>query len=199
MTDEHRTTRTVVHRLVGHVVSLVLVLFTLLGVAYIVPAFLGYDRYVITGDSMSGTIEKGSLVLERPTPVDELAEGDVITYQPPANSGVGNLVTHRVTEVGRDAQGRVVLQTKGDANADPDPWLFSLTDPEQPVVEVTVPYAGWVFIALADRETRMLVVGVPAALIALLSLGQLAAALHPRAQPRPRHDVGVVTTASGPR
>ena len=39
-----------------------------------------------------------------------------------------------------------------------------------PVVEFTVPYAGHALIALADRETRMLVIGGPAALIALIAL-----------------------------
>ena len=48
------------------------------------------------------------------------------------------------------------------------------------MVEHTVPLVGHAFIALADRDTRMLLVGVPAGLIALLALVELGKALRPR-------------------
>ena len=44
---------------------------------------------------------------------------------------------------------------------------------EQPVVQFSVPKLGYMFIALADRQTRILVIGVPAALIALMALVEL--------------------------
>lgn len=168
------------------VVNLALVGITLAGLAYLMPSLLGYERYVITGGSMSGTYDKGSVVFEKAVPAEDLEVGDVITYQPPASSGVTWLVTHRIIKVGVDQEGRQVLRTQGDANPDPDPWKFSLTSAEQPVVEHAVPYVGWVVIALADRQVRMLVIGIPAALVALLSLVQLGAAL----RPGDRHPVG---------
>lgn len=157
--------------------NLVLVLVTLAGLAYLAPGVLGYERYVITGGSMSGTFEKGSLVLERKVPVAQLQVGDVITYVPPASSGVTTLVTHRITEISASPEGAQVLRTKGDANADIDPWTFTLTAPTQPVVDVAVPHVGWALIALADPQQRRLVIGIPAALVALYSLAQLALAL----------------------
>lgn len=164
-------------RLTRWTVNVLLVAVTLVAAAYLVPTLLGYERYVITGGSMSGTFEKGSVVFEKPVDVADLVVGDVITYQPPANSGVGNLVTHRIVAAGRSEDGTRAFRTQGDANADRDPWKFSLDEGSQPVVELTVPYVGYGLIALADRETRMLVVGLPAALIALLSLVELAGAL----------------------
>lgn len=166
-------------RLRGLVVNLVLVAFTTLAIVYLAPSLFGYERYVITGGSMSGSIEKGSVVFAENVPTSELAVGDVITYQPPADSGVSTLVTHRITEIDTDAAGRTTFRTQGDANADPDPWTFSLVDGTQPVVTQTVPHVGWLMIALADRETRMLVIGVPAAIIALMALVQLIAAVRP--------------------
>ena len=163
--------------------NLLLVLVTLAGAGYLVPGLLGFERYVITGGSMSGTFEKGALVLERPVPVADLAVGDVITYVPPPSSGVTTLVTHRIAEISTSPTGDRVLRTKGDANPAVDPWTFSLTAPTQPVVEVVVPHVGWALIALADRQMRLLVIGVPAGLIALYSLGQLAAALRPTRRP----------------
>jgi signal peptidase len=162
------------------VVNLLMVATTLAGASYLLPSLLGYERYVITGGSMTGSYDKGSVVFEKAVPSEDLRVGDVITYQPPAASGVGTLVTHRIVKVGRDDEGRQVLRTRGDANDAVDPWTFSLTGAEQPLVEFSVPYVGWAFIALADREVRMLVIGVPAALVALLSLGQLAQALRPQ-------------------
>ena len=55
----------------------------------LIPAALGYHRYVITGDSMSGSIDRGSIAFDDEVPVSELREGDVITYDPPQSSGVG--------------------------------------------------------------------------------------------------------------
>lgn len=164
-------------RVVRTLTNVALVALTLACTAYLLPSFLGYERYVITGGSMTGSMtgsmSKGSIAFEKPVPVEDLAVGDVITYLPPPSSGVPNLVTHRIVEIGQDASGRAKLRTKGDANADVDPWTFSLVAPEQPVVQLSVPHAGYVFIALADRDTRILLIGVPSALIALLALVEL--------------------------
>lgn len=170
---------TIVRRLGGLVANLLLVTLTLGAIAYVVPSFLGYERYVITGGSMTGSIDKGSIVFSKDTPAADLRVGDVITYLPPADSGVSTLVTHRILSMEPGENGSTVFRTQGDANPDPDPWTFSLVDSEQPVVQHAVPHVGWVMIAMADREIRMLVVGLPAAIIALMALVQLIGALRP--------------------
>lgn len=126
-------------RLLSMVGNLGLVALVLACGAYLLPHALGYERYVITGGSMSGSIEKGSIVFAEPRSVEDLAVDDVITYLPPAGSGVGNLVTHRIVEIDTDEAGELVFRTKGDANADVDPWTFSLVADEQPVVTHSVP------------------------------------------------------------
>lgn len=180
----HRVTQ-VARRSVRVLGTVLLLVVTLGCVAYIVPGLLGYERYVITGGSMSGSIERGSVAFEKPVPVEDLAVGDVITYLPPADSGVGTLVTHRITDVAPGEGGTTVLSTQGDANPDPDPWTFSLTQGSQPVVEHAVPYVGYVFVALADPQVRRVAIGGPAAVIALLSLRDLVGALRPSRGPRP--------------
>jgi signal peptidase len=154
-----------------------LVVTTLVAATYLVPTLLGYERYVITGGSMSGTFEKGSIAFEKPVDVRGLAVGDVITYLPPPDSGVGTLVTHRIVAADVNDSGARVFVTKGDANEARDPWTFTLDEGAQPTVQFTVPLAGHALIALADRETRMLVIGAPAALIALLGLVELVGAV----------------------
>lgn len=180
--------RPLARRAVGWTANLLLVGITLAALAWLLPSALGYERYVITGGSMSGSFEKGSLAFEKPVPVEDLQVGDVITYQPPASAGTSDLVTHRIVEITEDRRGRTVFNTKGDANADVDPWTFRLQQPTQPVLEFTVPYAGNALIALADRETRMLVIGGPAALIALIALVELVRALF-RSEPESEDEV----------
>ena len=178
----------IVRRLLGILVNLAMVVVVLACLAWIVPSAFGYSRYVITGGSMEPTIHKGSVVFEKPVPVDDLGVGDVITYQPPAASGVTSLVTHQIVEIGPAEGGGVFFTTQGDANPKPDPWKFQLTAEDQPVVATSVPHVGWVFITLADPHRRMLLLGVPAGLIALFSLVQVLGALRPGRAGDPAED-----------
>ncbi|MFS3127837.1 signal peptidase I [Nocardioides sp. Bht2] len=183
MTHLARATR----RLSRLLITLTLVALTLGCVAYLAPGLFGYDRYVITGGSMSGTFEKGSVVFEEEVPVADLKVGDVITYLPPADSGVGTLVTHRIISIRPDRTGTLVFRTQGDANPDPDPWKFSLTGQSQPVVRHAVPHVGSALIALADPEIRRMVIGLPAAVIALLALRDLIRVLQTQHRERAKH------------
>jgi len=140
----------------------------LLGAGLVVPALLGYERYVIVSGSMSGTYDRGALVFDEVVPVRDLRVGDVITYRPPPGAGPSGLVTHRIVAIDRG-----VLRTKGDANPTADPWTFSLAGPEQARVAASIPYAGHVLSMLSERHVRVLVVGIPAALVALFTLAGL--------------------------
>jgi len=161
-------------RVARFVANLCLGAIILAAAGFIVPSLMGYERYVIVGGSMSGSIERGSVAFEKLTPVEDLAVGDIITYQPPVESGLTTLVTHRIVKVKQTREGQHLFRTKGDANDQADPWQFILPKGQQPRVEFTVPLAGHAFMAIADRETRMLLVGVPAGLVCLLGLLDLA-------------------------
>jgi signal peptidase len=152
----NRPRRSAAARIGSGLVNVLMIAATIAGVGYLAPSLFGYERYVITGGSMSGTFEKGSVAIEKPVPVENLKIGDVITYLPPADSGVAHLVTHRIISDTVLPDGSRQLQTQGDANPDPDPWKFSLTVGTQPVVRTTIPHVGWVFVALADRDIRMI-------------------------------------------
>jgi signal peptidase I len=132
----------------------------------ILPGLLGYQRYVITSGSMTGTYDRGSVVFDEVVPVADLRVGDVITYTPPQGSGPSGLITHRIVWFGSDQFGRRVLRTKGDANETADPWTFTLDGRTQARVAFDVPYVGYVLSALAIRQARMIVIGLPALLVA---------------------------------
>lgn len=153
--------------------TLLLAAGLLFGAILALSALMGWQRYVIVSGSMTGTYDRGSLVLDEVVPVAALKVGDVITYRPPSGSGPDGLVTHRIVSIAADGGGRRVFRTKGDANRAADPWTFTLQQGRQARVKLGIPYAGFAVAALSRRDLRMLVVGVPAALIALVSLAGL--------------------------
>jgi signal peptidase I len=142
----------------------------ILALAVLVPALLGFQRYVITSGSMTGTYDRGSLVFDRVVATKSLREGDVITFRPPGQAG---LVTHRFVSV-RTVRGQRVFTTKGDANRTADVWgPLTLCDAHQARVAFHVPYVGYGIAALSDRRVRMVVIGLPALLIAISTLAGL--------------------------
>jgi signal peptidase I len=163
-------------RRVGSAVAALLVTAGLLfGALLIAPSLLGWERYVITSGSMTGTYDRGSLVFDEVVPTKSLKVGDVITYRPPRGSGgPKGLVTHRIAKMKQDRKtGKTVFRTKGDANKTIDPWTFTLPDKEQARVVAGVPKVGFALAVLAQREFRMLIVGLPALLIAFFVLAGL--------------------------
>jgi len=153
-----------IHKLASAVLTATAVLLALLMLA---PALFGYARYTILTGSMAGTYDPGSVVYAKPVPTAQLRVGDVITYAPPASSGASGLVTHRIFSIAPGPHGGRTFRTKGDANRRADPWRFKLDQPTQARVGFGVPYVGRLLIALSDRGTRMLFVGLPALMIAI--------------------------------
>jgi signal peptidase len=153
----------------------------ILALAVLVPALLGYQRYVITSGSMTGTYDHGSLVFDRVVPTASLKVGDVITFQPPAHAG---LVTHRIHAM-QTVRGQRVFTTKGDANRVADAWgPIALHDARQARVAFQLPYLGYGIAALSERPVRMLIIGLPALLIAISTLAGLWRDTSPEGRPQ---------------
>lgn len=134
--------------------------------AMLVPSALGYERYVLVGPSMSGTISKGSLVFDQNVRTTRLRVGNIITFLPP---GQTRQVTHRIRSISIENHQRV-YRTKGDANQTQDPWKFTLPQKTQAKFKMAIPLAGWPFIFLADRTHRFIALGLPVLIIALVNL-----------------------------
>jgi signal peptidase len=164
MASSGRPVQSTVRRLAG---ALLLAGGLLLGLSVLVPALLGYQRYVITSGSMTGAYDRGSLVFDRVVPTASLRVGDVITFRPPGHAG---LVTHRLAKIDT-VRGQRVFVTRGDANRVADAWSpMTLQATTQARVAFHLPYLGFAFAVLSDRRARMLVIGLPALLIALAAL-----------------------------
>jgi signal peptidase len=99
-----------------------------------------------------------------------LRAGDVITFRPPGHPA---FVTHRIASV-QTVRGRRVFTTKGDANRASDAWgAIALGDAHQARVAFHLPYLGYGIATLSQKRVRLVVIGVPALLIALAALAGL--------------------------
>ena len=148
--------------LAGRGLMSVLLLLTLAAVAVtFLPRAMGYERYV-----------RGSLVFDEVVPVAQLRKGDVITYVPPGRT---QSVTHRLISVKhpKKLHGRPLFRTQGDNVPDPDMRAFTLDRPTQARYSFSIPYLGWVFVALGTPQMRLFLLVVPALLIALAMVARL--------------------------
>ena len=135
-----------------------------------VPGLMGYQRYVLVGGSMEPTFHRGSLVFDEIVGVGDLRKGDVITYVPP---GHVQAVTHRIISRKDGRKGGPVFRTQGDNNDFADMRPFQLDRPRQARYAFSVPYLGWLFIALGNPRARFILLAIPALLIALSLLARL--------------------------
>jgi signal peptidase len=124
------------------VMAALLGVLVLLGVAAIVvPAATGATALTVLTSSMEPHYPAGTLVVVRPTPVTEIAPGDVVTYQ--LRSGEPAVVTHRVVEQHRTADGAYLFVTQGDSNPTPDPG-FIREEQVRGTLWYAIPWVGWV-------------------------------------------------------
>jgi signal peptidase len=85
--------------------------------ARLVPV-TGHETLVIAGGSMEPSIPLGAAVVLERVDTGEIRPGEVVTVRAPGNA----LYTHRVVRT-VEREGGLWLETKGDANAEPDPVI----------------------------------------------------------------------------
>lgn len=161
--------------------AVILGISAVLVVTVLVPRVAGATPYTILTGSMQPKYPPGTLMVVKPTPVQDIRVGQVITYQ--LHSGVPTVVTHRVTAVGINTKGERNFTTQGDAN--------DVTDAEQvrPVqIEGTlwysVPFLGHVNNMLTGRERQMAVYVVASLLLGYAAFMLVSSARDARAARR---------------
>ena len=87
-------------------------------------SLFGFRYYTVLTDSMVPEFRSGDMVFVRITDAAQIAEGDIITFNPSSDSDA--YLTHRVVEKLPDYQGTGVIcfRTKGDANDAVDSFLI---------------------------------------------------------------------------
>lgn len=112
--------RAVVHAVVlGLSTGLLLLVAALAVVLIVVPKATGSMPLTVLTQSMEPTLPPGTLLVVRPTPIDGIRVGDVVTYQ--IVSGQPAVVSHRVVSVSSSSDGERTFVLKGDNNAEADP------------------------------------------------------------------------------
>lgn len=182
----HRSRRTggIGSLLVSGLSAGVLLLILGLGILTIVlPALVGGMPLSVLTGSMRPHLPPGTLVVTKPTPVDGIGVGDVITFQ--LESGQSAVVTHRVIERSVDsASGEVRFTTQGDANNTPDPEQVRPVQ-VRGTVWYAIPYLGWVNQAV-DGQTRSWAIPALAGLLFVYAAWTFASGVRDRLKAR-RH------------
>lgn len=150
----------------------------------------GYRPVVVYSGSMAPALGVGSLVFVESVPQEQIRPGDVITFTDPHQPG--RLVTHRVVAAVERPEGGLAYRTKGDANANRDPWAIALPA-EASRQAFSVPYVGYALWYAKTREARSLLVGLAALLVLTALLRRIW-----RSAPPPRTDVAPPRTAPPP-
>ncbi|MGX7726864.1 signal peptidase I [Rhodococcus pyridinivorans] len=113
----------------------------------LVTAAFAFDISLIlfkTG-SMSPTIPQGSMSVVQRISADEIAVGDIVTV----DREEGELpVTHRVIAVHPQRAGEALIEMQGDANPNPDPGPYRVTEVRK--VLWSVPGAAAVIVWFSD-------------------------------------------------
>lgn len=167
---------------IGQAVAWVVILVatSAIAVAVLIPRIAGATPYTILTSSMEPNYPPGTLVVVRPTPVEDIGVGTVITYQ--LESGRKAVVTHRVVSVGYGSDGQKSFTTRGDANDGDD------AAPVMPVqirgtLWYAVPKLGWMSNAL-DQDTRNSAVYVVAGGLGLYAVWMFGGAVRDRRRSR---------------
>jgi signal peptidase len=147
--------------------GLVLALFALLTVP-VVLSFFGYRVYVVSGGSMGSALPIGSIAVAKTVDSYSLGTGDVIAIN---KAGARTPVLHRIVDTTVGEAG-VTYVTQGDVNASPDPEPVTLGGSGDKVV-FDIRYVGYVVHFARSTVGRLLFLGMPLALLAVMALWHL--------------------------
>jgi signal peptidase len=125
----------------------------------------GRTTFVVGGPSMEPAVHQGSAIVVEPVDPGKLRVGDLVTMRVGPERAV---FTHRIVRLVERPDG-LWLETKGDANAAPDPVLV----PASAVigrVALTISAIGYVIAALSTSSGLLLAGGLAGVLLALVLL-----------------------------
>jgi len=94
--------------------TILAILLILIGLLFL-PQLFGIHAYVVESGSMEPTLKVGTIAYVLPTVIEELEEGDIVSFEE-----ASHIITHRVVTIDKESQ---TLKTKGDAGAFADFFL----------------------------------------------------------------------------
>lgn len=88
-------------------------------------SFGGYSLFRVVTGSMEPEIPVGALLISADTDIESIRVNDIVCFRSKSPDMLGRSITHRVIGITHDANGRVQLQTKGDANVAADGYYVT--------------------------------------------------------------------------
>ena len=79
-------------------------------------SIFGYSAFRVVTGSMEPTISVGAVLLAESADIEEIEVGDIICFRSREADHCGSIVTHRVVSIKRDTAGKILLESRGDAN-----------------------------------------------------------------------------------
>ncbi len=145
-------------------IALILVVLFAVALSKLAP-LTGRQTIAVGGSSMEPAIHLGAAMVVAPVDPAALSVGDVVSMHV---SDANAVFTHRIVAIVDQPDGRYV-QTKGDANPDPDPTLVA-TSAIIGRVELSIPLMGFVLALLSVPAGVIFVLSLAATLLALAGL-----------------------------
>jgi signal peptidase len=155
-------------RVASRAASVLLALAILLALVAGMGAILGYRGEVILTGSMQPALHPGDMVIAQRVTADRLAVGDIVSFRSPS----GFTITHRVRSIVRGRDGRLRIETRGDANNASEHWVVDRAA-QVGRVALTLPHVGSVTHWTASPTGRFVVLGLIGGLGAALALRRI--------------------------
>ena len=122
----------IIQRRISLLITVLLVLSVLLCLYVVIQVLSkgyvnigGFVMFRVVTGSMEPAIPVGSLLMTRQVDIETIAVGDIICFRTQEAEIWGKIVTHRVVNILQNADGSLLLETKGDANLVVDGYLVS--------------------------------------------------------------------------
>ena len=120
-----------------------------------------YNAYVVLTGSMLPEIQIQDVVITKRVDVEDLKEGDIITFVSSDTRFEGTVITHRIVNVYHDAStGEYSFQTRGDNNNVPDSALVQPSNIYGKVI-LKIPKLGYLQMFLASQGGWIIVILIP--------------------------------------
>jgi len=84
-------------------------------------SFFNYRMFTVVSQSMTPKYDIGDVLISKEIDPSKIKENDVISYLGKTGDFSGKVITHRVVNVEKRADGKYYYRTKGDANIVEDP------------------------------------------------------------------------------
>ena len=87
-------------------------------------SFFNFRMFTVASGSMAPEYEVGDVLIAKETAPEKIKVGDSITYLGNRGTFNGKVVTHSVTRIIKDKNGKYIFHTKGIANLVEDPPVY---------------------------------------------------------------------------